>query len=84
MAEEKKYWFPAKKYGWGWGAPVTWQGWMVVLVFLGALTGGALYIDPKATPVGYFVYVTVLAAAFIGVCYKTGEPPRWRWGDKKS
>lgn len=83
MTEEKKYWFPAKKYGWGWGAPVTWQGWLVLLVFLGALTGGALYIDPKVSPVGYFAYVTVLGAAFIAVCYKTGEPPRWRWGDKK-
>jgi hypothetical protein len=83
MAEEKKYWFPAKKYGWGWGAPVTWQGWLVMLVFLGALVAGALYIDPKVSLVGYVAYVTLLGAALIGVCYKTGEPPRWRWGDKK-
>ena len=27
------YWFPAKSYGFGWGLPITWQGW---LVFLGA------------------------------------------------
>jgi hypothetical protein len=83
MAEEKKYWFPAKKYGWGWGTPVTWQGWLVLLVFFAALTAGALYIDPRVSPIGYVVYVTALSAAFIGVCYKTGEPPRWRWGDKK-
>jgi hypothetical protein len=22
------FWFPAKKFGWGWGPPVKWQGWM--------------------------------------------------------
>ena len=21
-----RYWFPAKRYGWGWGPPSTWQG----------------------------------------------------------
>jgi hypothetical protein len=25
-----RYWFPAKRYGWGWGLPVTWQGWAVL------------------------------------------------------
>jgi hypothetical protein len=26
MADEKKYWFPRKTYGWGWGLPIAWQG----------------------------------------------------------
>ena len=25
----RKYWFPAKRYGYGWGLPGTWQGWLV-------------------------------------------------------
>ena len=29
MQTERKYWFPAKRYGWGWGMPNTWQGWLV-------------------------------------------------------
>ncbi len=28
------YWFPAKTYGWGWGLPVTWQGWVVTAATL--------------------------------------------------
>ena len=24
------YWFPARRYGWGWGLPATWQGWLVL------------------------------------------------------
>ncbi len=30
MSVEKKYWFPAKRYGWGWGIPNVWQGWLVL------------------------------------------------------
>ncbi len=33
MQTEPKYWFPAKRYGWGWGIPNTWQGWLVLAVF---------------------------------------------------
>jgi hypothetical protein len=38
-----KYWFPAKRYGWGWGPPVTWQGWAVLVVWLLAFVGGVRY-----------------------------------------
>ena len=26
--EDKEIWFPAKKYGNGWGLPITWQRWI--------------------------------------------------------
>lgn len=29
----KGYWFKAKPFGWGW-TPVTWQGWLVILVYI--------------------------------------------------
>ena len=32
MNKEMRYWFPAKRYGWGWGPPQTWQGWVVFVV----------------------------------------------------
>jgi hypothetical protein len=28
------YWFPAKRYGWGWGPPLTWQGWVFMISWL--------------------------------------------------
>lgn len=31
--KQKKYWFPAKKYGWGWTFPDCWQGWAVFGVY---------------------------------------------------
>ncbi len=34
MEGSKRVWFPAVRYGWGWGPPVTWQGWLVLAGFL--------------------------------------------------
>jgi hypothetical protein len=75
------YWFPAKRFGWGWGPPATWQGWVVLAVWFVALIAG--------TPLllrGHFVlwltYLLALSVLLMVVCYRTGEPPRWRWGDR--
>jgi hypothetical protein len=38
MAE---YWFPAKRYGWGWGLPTAWQGWLVFVGYILLLVVGA-------------------------------------------
>ncbi|HTS17465.1 MAG TPA: hypothetical protein VMP11_07825 [Verrucomicrobiae bacterium] len=27
---DKRVWFRAKRYGWGWGLPCAWQGWVVL------------------------------------------------------
>jgi hypothetical protein len=29
------------------------------------------------------LYVAVLCALLIGVCWLKGEPPRWRWGNNE-
>ena len=31
--DDSRYWFPAKRYGWGWGLPATWEGWAVMAGF---------------------------------------------------
>ncbi|MES2259199.1 MAG: hypothetical protein V4724_11800 [Pseudomonadota bacterium] len=77
------YWFPAKRYGWGWGAPITWQGWLVILAYLALLLGGALRFQAVTDPAPYSIYVAVLTALLVAICWLKGEPPRWRWGDKK-
>ena len=80
MQIEPKYWFPAKRYGWGWGIPKTWQGWLVLAVF-GALLFAGSVVLPPARQIGlYLAYVAVLCGLLIGVCWLKGEPPRRRWG----
>jgi len=77
---EKKYWFSAKKYGWGWGFPSTWQGWVVYCVYFALLIAGLLVVPPAKSKIGFFAYTVALSAVLCGVCYAKGEPPKWRWG----
>lgn len=76
-----RYWFPAKRFGWGWGPPTTWQGWLVLAA------GGAAQIViavrwMPGEPVRFGLATAALVVALIAICYAKGEPPAWRWGDR--
>ena len=75
-----RYWFPAKRYGWGWGLPITWEGWAVFVAFIGLFIVGSIIVPPGRSLAGFITYVVVLAVLFSAVCFWKGEPPRWRWG----
>ncbi len=80
MSTEPSYWFPAKRYGWGWGLPSRWQGWVVLAAFIALVAAGG-FIFPPARGAGFYLgYVTILTLVLIAVCWAKGEPPRWRWG----
>jgi hypothetical protein len=81
MQPERKYWFPAKRYGWGWGIPSSREGWLVLAAFVGLLVVGSFLFPPRTRLGPYLAYVAVLCALLIGVCWLKGEPPRWRWGN---
>jgi drug/metabolite transporter (DMT)-like permease len=74
------FWFPAKRYGWGWGPPVVWQGWLVLVVYVLLAALGMVLFRLPAALAAYLLYLAVITTAFIGVCYWKGEPPKWRWG----
>ena len=77
---EPNYWFPAKRNGWGWGVPDTWQGWLVVACYVALVGAGIVAIDASGRPAWFILYLFVLTALLVAVCWITGEPPRWRWG----
>ena len=80
--DEPDYWFPAKRYGWGWGFPRTWQGWLVTAGYVALVLAGIVVIEPSARPGAFIAYVFVLTVLLIAVCWVKGEPPRWRWGGR--
>lgn len=80
MRRGPPYWFPTKRFGWGWGLPCRWQGWVVFTSFLILLPAGALLFPPHQRPVAYILYTSVLSGALAFICWLKGEPPRWRWG----
>ncbi|MCU0754905.1 MAG: hypothetical protein MUE46_07245 [Xanthomonadales bacterium] len=77
-----RYWFRAKRYGWGWGLPCSWEGWLVNAAYAALLLLAFLVIDPDRNPVPFVATVVLLSLAMIGMCWWKGEPPRWRWGDQ--
>jgi hypothetical protein len=81
MSNKPNYWFPAKRYGWGWGVPSSWQGRLVLAGFI-VLFGAGFLIFPPNTELGTLLgYVAILTVLLIAICWLKGEPPRWRWGN---
>ncbi len=58
---------------------MTWQGWLVLIIFIGLLFGAAPIFLPKR-PEAYFLYALVLVVIINVIAWLNGEPPRWRWG----
>jgi hypothetical protein len=81
-------WFRAKSYGWGW-TPASIEGWLVLGLFVvgvGLNVAVLIYrqqhgVDHKTALIGFLVWLGILVAALIAICFMTGERPRWRWGD---
>jgi hypothetical protein len=81
VAPREGYWFPAKRYGWGWGLPRRWQGWAVLTAFAGLLVVAVRFVRPHQHPLAFAGLVVLLTAVLLAVCWRKGEPPRWRWGN---
>ena len=73
-------WFAPKRYGIGSGLPISWQGWLVTLVYAGAAVGAAaLFRDRPLQMVATLIPLTVV---FLVVASRTTRGGwRWRWGD---
>lgn len=79
---DRKYWFRAKQYGWGWGLPLTWQGWATFAGWFAALIAATVHFLP-GRPVAYMTFTLVMGLLLVTICYIKGEPPRWRYGDRR-
>jgi hypothetical protein len=70
MAEdERKYWFRAKRYDWGWGLPGTWQGWVVLIFRVAAFILGRRYLLPQNTYV-HLAFALAMLGLLLSICYK--------------
>jgi hypothetical protein len=83
-------WFKPRRYGYG-AAPVTWQGWALVVGFVAAvfvLIWATIGFNSNARTTGdvvlYLVGAAVLVAGLVIISKrKTDGEWRWRWGDKE-
>ena len=77
---QPRYWFPARRYGWGWGPPTCWQGWVVMAVWVAVLIGGQFVLS--AHRLAHVIFVVAMVVVLLVIYWLKGEPPRWRWGGK--
>lgn len=75
-------WFAPKRYGYGAGLPISWQGWALTLGFVLVCVADVLLFARKplvlvAVLIPFTVIFTVVAAR------TTRGGWRWRWGDKE-
>jgi hypothetical protein len=73
-------WFKRKLYGWGW-APSTWQGWLVILVWLLIYAFSSSKLDHEWLK--NILIMSVDTIALLVICYLKGEKPKWQWGRRK-
>lgn len=78
--DKSDIWFPAKRYGWGWGPPNTWQGWAVMAGYIVLMAASAGYFLRNDRVLAFVAATFVLTAALILICWAKGERPEWRWG----
>jgi len=62
-------WFAPKRYGYGSGLPIAWQGWALLIGYLVLV----LALTPLAerSLIAYLSLVVTLTAAFMLICKKT-------------
>lgn len=74
-------WFAPKRYGYGSGLPISWQGWLLTIAYL--LVVGALAVALRHRPPTAMIAAIILPTTlFIVVCARTTRGGwRWRWGD---
>ena len=74
-------WFAPKRYGYGTGLPISWQGWAVSALYVAAIGAAAFLI--RYSWIAYGGILVAATAALILVCaQKTKGGWRWRWGEK--
>ena len=79
MTGHGKPWFAAKRWGFGAGMPIAWQGWLLLLGHLAVLTGAVAWLTglhPR------FVAPVAIALAVLPMpiyAAKTQGGWRWRW-----
>lgn len=78
-------WFAPKRFGYGAGHPIAWQGWALLATYLGSL-GFAGWLDglgsdtAKGAALGLFFAATVLFVSI--VAKRTAGGWKWRWGER--
>jgi hypothetical protein len=81
MSDDGPEWFAPKRFGYGSGLPIAWQGWAITIVFMAVAVATALLYSGR--PIVVFAILVPLTAMLLVITAKTTRGGwRWRWGGK--
>ena len=69
-----KPWFGRKKIGWGWGLPIRWQGWVLMILYVALITTLSFFVH--SSPIFIFS-VLLMTAILFAIIWKTSGKPDW-------
>ena len=74
-------WFAPKRYGYGAGLPISWQGWTVMLGFIAiALLDGLFFATRPLVLIA--ILIPAIAVLLVITARTTRGGWRWRWGEE--
>ncbi|KND50263.1 MAG: hypothetical protein AB198_01580 [Parcubacteria bacterium C7867-003] len=81
--ENKKLWFKAKRFGYGW-YPCSWEGWAVILLYLIVVIVHTInvekFVKSGADLILNFLIPLIINTIFlIIISHARGEKASWRW-----
>ncbi|MFL6722076.1 MAG: hypothetical protein ACJ8FT_09790 [Sphingomonas sp.] len=80
MSEDPQ-WFAPKRFGYGAGLPISWQGWTLTLGYSALVIG--LSIRLKDHPLQLTAVLVPLTVALLVICARTTRGGwRCRWGER--
>jgi hypothetical protein len=81
MSDDGPEWFAPKRFGYGSGLPIAWQGWAILIGYI-AITVIALSFAATRPIVIFAVMIPATVALMLVTARTTRGGWRWRWGDK--
>lgn len=74
-------WFAPKRFGYGAGVPISWQGWAMTAAFVVVIVVLALLL--RGEPFKLIAAIAPFLVAFLVICARTTRGGwRWRWGNE--
>ena len=72
-------WFAPKKFGFGSGLPISWQGWAITILYAVAMIVAAGALMPRHRGIAIGIIVPLTAAFLVISAQHTRGGWKWRW-----
>ena len=76
---DSKAWFAPKRFGYGAGLPIAWQGWVLIAAQLAAMLAGIVMSSMRGIALSAWI-ITFAILPLPLIAAKTKGGWQWRWG----